>query len=390
MRFLESDPSCWLLEVGDLEQDVLPAPAQAHRSALEAIVAWAREYLCQPHPDLGRSGAVCPYVQSSLEKCLFLLTVFPGDNFDQEEVIRRVMQYRDWFLALEPRNGPEAMFKTILMLFPDLPLAAAPRLIDATQHKLKTEYVKKGLMIGEFHGTPPAKAGLWNPDFRPLRSPAPLLAIRHMVPSDFPFLKGDKECVLPYLELFGGQEPPHIKQQVRTVAEGYGFTLAEPPLHPRVRAALQRADVRYKIHRHADQPFPIEGPADFARALGYPIERISKSLFLRCRCHGKYFVVVCPVSKKLRFPRIATLVGCRALEMASPEELAILLGYPSRGVPPVAVGSTQVLMDEELLAHETVLAAAGQVEVELEIAPADLRRVSRALLFSADVGVLAG
>lgn len=387
MRYLESDPSCYLVELSDLEQGLLPEPVRGSRDALEKVVTWAKEFLCQPHPNLGRDGAVCPYVQTSMDKCRFLLTVCPGVDFVPEEVLDRVMRYRDWFLDIEPRTGPESFFKTILLLFPDIPLSAVPSVIDAVQERLKPEYVKKGLMIGEFHSVPPNKGGLWNPDFRPLNCPVPLLAIRHMVPSDFPFLKEAKDLVASYLRIYGDQVPPHIKDLVRQVASVHGLQIEEPPFHPRVRAALHKAGVRYKIHRHDDQPFPIEGPADFARALGYPLERITKALFLRCQCHGKYFVVVCPVSKKLKFSRLAVLVGCKRLELASPEELAILLGYPSQGVPPVAVGSTQVLMDDELLQHETVLAAAGEVKVEIEMSPADLRRVSRALLFSAPLAV---
>lgn len=382
MRYLDSDPSCFLVELSDLRQGVLPEPAAGSRRALEEVVAWAEDFLCRPHPDLGREGAVCPYVQASMDKGLFLLTVCPGVDFVPEEVLERIVKYRDWFLDIEPRTGSESFFKTILLLFPDLPLSEAPRVIDSVQERLKPEYVKKGLMIGEFHAMPPKKGGLWNPEFRPLHCPVPLLAIRHMVPSDFPFLKDDRDLVASYLAVYGDQVPPHIKDQVRQVASGFGLTLEEPPIHPRVRAALHRAGIQYKIHRHADQPFPIQGPADFARALGYPLDRITKSLFLRCHCHGKYFVVVCPVGKKLKFSRLALMVGCKRLELASPEELAILLGYPSQGVPPIAVGSTQVLMDDELLQHETVLAAAGEVEVEIEMSPADLRRVSRALLFS--------
>jgi hypothetical protein len=42
-------------------------------------------------------------------------------------------------------------------------------------------------MLGEFHALTQTP-GLRNSDFRPLRSPIPLLAIRHMVESDIDFL----------------------------------------------------------------------------------------------------------------------------------------------------------------------------------------------------------
>jgi hypothetical protein len=58
-------------------------------------------------------------------------------------------------------------------------------------------------MIGEFHPGPPPAPGLWNADFRPMRSPLPLLAVRHMVAADTPFLRGDPEHLAAYRRRFG-------------------------------------------------------------------------------------------------------------------------------------------------------------------------------------------
>jgi len=80
--------------------------------------------------------------------------------------------------------------------------ADAPLLVDRTQELLKTEFVRGGLMVGEFHPGPPSAPGLWNKDFRPLRSPVPLLAIRHMVPSDRPFLTGNADHLAAYLAIY--------------------------------------------------------------------------------------------------------------------------------------------------------------------------------------------
>jgi len=382
MRTVAAEPKILPVKVTDLENNTLPEPWQPYRGALGEVVDWARQYLIRPHPELGRPGPVCPYAQASLEKRLFLLAVCPDQGLDSDRIRDTVLAYRDWFLETEPISGPDALLKTVLVLFPELPLAEIPKLIDATQEALKPEFVKNRLMIGEFHPLPPEKAGLWNPDFRPLRAPVPMLVIRHMVPTDFVFLKSDRSFVAAYLDGYGDQIPVHIKDQVAETARAFGLELPETGLHPRVRTALKEGKVSFKIHRHSDQPFPIAGPADFARALGYPLERITKALLLRCSCHGKYLVLVCSVNRKVRLDDLAILVGCKQIGLASREELAIVLGYPAQGVSPIASGAVQVLMDEDLLAHDSVLTAAGEVEVEIEMAPADLRQVARALLFS--------
>jgi len=64
----------------------------------------------------------------------------------------------------------------------------AAKLIDDAQNELKASFVDVGLMLGEFHSENESP-GLRNPEFRPLRSPVPMLAIRHMVESDLPFLR---------------------------------------------------------------------------------------------------------------------------------------------------------------------------------------------------------
>nr|WP_206756504.1 hypothetical protein [Pseudanabaena sp. FACHB-2040] len=106
-------------------------------------------------------------------------------NASQIEAI--VQQYRNVFLELQPNRGEMAVYKAIMLIFPDLEKEEEASLIDEIQQRLKPFFVEEGLMIGEFHEwnqTP----GLHNAQFRPLQSPLPMLAIRFMVESDLPFL----------------------------------------------------------------------------------------------------------------------------------------------------------------------------------------------------------
>ncbi|RVX38100.1 hypothetical protein EDD27_0391 [Nonomuraea polychroma] len=191
-----TDPDRVLVEVSDLDGDhdlVL-----RYGDALRRVVTWAREYLCRPHPELGRKGPVCPFAQTALDRGTFFLAVRPGRP-SAEEVAELLAGYRSWFqrLVSPPRVSPQ--FRTILVLLPD----ALVEVVDAAQRALKPEYVEAGLMIGEFYPGPPPKPGLWNADFRPLSSPVPLLAIRQMVATDLPFLKDDPRQAAAYAERFG-------------------------------------------------------------------------------------------------------------------------------------------------------------------------------------------
>jgi hypothetical protein len=58
-----------------------------------------------------------------------------------------VSGFIDVFERLEPTSGPQAVFKALLLLFPDVPLESAPMLIDGTQAMLKEAFVEKGCIV---------------------------------------------------------------------------------------------------------------------------------------------------------------------------------------------------------------------------------------------------
>jgi hypothetical protein len=202
--------------------EALPEPARRYAAQLAAVTQWAREFLCQPHPALGRAGRVCPYAQPALDNGTFWLTVLPGAAPTPAEIAAAVAACRERFTSLAPRSGRDAQFKTILLVFPELDHRDAPALVDGVQRRLKPAFVARGLMLGQFHRTCD-EPGLWNPAFRPLRSPVPLLAIRHLVPTDFPFLAHDPRCVASYLRIIGGETPARLRRMVREAAARFGL-----------------------------------------------------------------------------------------------------------------------------------------------------------------------
>lgn len=151
------------------------------------IADWVQEYLCRPHADLGRTGPVCPYAPHAFAMERLVFTVVHTADRSAAEIDAILEQFRQEFLTMPPTTGPEAMEKAILVILPDVSEQDAPALIDETHWRLKADFVASGLMLGKFHARSD-QSGLHNPGFRPLRSPVPLLAIRHMVDSDLPFL----------------------------------------------------------------------------------------------------------------------------------------------------------------------------------------------------------
>src|SRR5262245_32694208 len=93
----------WLLAPDDLASGTPEwlAPGVADRAC--EILEWARDYLSEPHPELGRPGPVCPYVSASLRSSCFYVTVRRG-RVRRREIASVVARYRDWFAELEPRG----------------------------------------------------------------------------------------------------------------------------------------------------------------------------------------------------------------------------------------------------------------------------------------------
>ncbi|XVS62117.1 DUF6875 domain-containing protein [Actinosynnema sp. CA-299493] len=181
----------------------VPVPWGANPSdgVLGELDRWAREYLCQSHLQLGRSGPVCPYVPRALEAGTLWAAVIAHRVREVDDVVGVMGHYRDWFTA---RTDPSEIHHALLVVF----TALDPHEVERAQRRAKTSFARAGLMIGEFHDGPPAAGGIRNPAFRPLRSPLPLLAVRRMVTTDLPFLTDAPEHLTAYHSRFPERETP--------------------------------------------------------------------------------------------------------------------------------------------------------------------------------------
>jgi hypothetical protein len=185
-------------------------------------VKWVRNYLARPHAELGRQGTVCPFAQPALDHDTIRLAVvrLSGDN-RRAQILDAVAYHLKAFISMD-NAGDQHMLNTTLILFPDVSPEEAPDLIDRTKEDLKSSFVQRGLMLGEFHRRNDSP-GLHNPDFKPLRSPIPMLAIRRMVSTDFLFLNRsdyDVATRLRYLDAYLAAPgiPEHSRKEVERAA----------------------------------------------------------------------------------------------------------------------------------------------------------------------------
>lgn len=187
-----------------------PAIRGAEHPRAAELRRWIREYLCRTHRDLGRSGPVCPYIGRGIALQNLWVSFVEGRHIGTQCITAVVDDLNDLFSTMPHHREPDNKHKAILAVFPDLTEYAD---LDAVQDEQKSRFVDNGLMLGQFYPGCTA-AGLHNPRFPALDAPLPSLAVRNMVPTDFPFLNSRHEWIDTYLGLFAPTIPGFISNSI--------------------------------------------------------------------------------------------------------------------------------------------------------------------------------
>lgn len=195
------------VSLGDTGTSTCPAA----RSTVAAFRSWADQYLTQPCDDLGRDGPVCPYVRPSMRRDLLWLGQVPAARPRPQWVRAIIEDALDTYPELPTGNGSSSsVLRALVTIFPNLEDYS---LIDEIHAEFKSSFVERGFMLGQFY---PGcdQPGLWNKDFRPLDAPLPMLVVRSMMTTDFPFLLDRPEWMDAYVRKFAPMIPAHVRAVV--------------------------------------------------------------------------------------------------------------------------------------------------------------------------------
>ena len=173
---------------------------QSAPAALSSLLGWVEGYLMAGHADLGRTGAVCPFTRQAAKIDTVRLGISEAGPSDEAVAFALI---RSSFQALEaiPAKSAMAHFRTVIIGFPNCDGQDGIAMLKRVQNRHKFYSLSRNRMIGLMYAGSDAP-GLWNPEFRPLRAPLPVLAIRHMVEHDAPFAARHPLLLLPYLARF--------------------------------------------------------------------------------------------------------------------------------------------------------------------------------------------
>ena len=160
---------------------------------------------------------------------------------------------------------------------------------------------------------------------------------------------------------------------MRSSQLGCGAVAATPAVR-----ALERARVAHTLH-----PYDPEHPADQGHgeaavaALGADPRQVFKTLV--ARVDGVLTVAVVPVAGSLDLKALAAAAGGRRAAMADPADAGRTTGYVLGGISPLGQRKAlPTVVDESALDFATVMVSAGRRGLQVELAPADLVRLTRA------------
>jgi Cys-tRNA(Pro)/Cys-tRNA(Cys) deacylase len=143
-------------------------------------------------------------------------------------------------------------------------------------------------------------------------------------------------------------------------------------------ALLTREKVVHTLHPYAHDPRSDGYGDEAAAALGVVPQRIFKTLI--AAIDGRLVCAVVPVADRLDLKALAVAVGGKRAAMAQPVAAQRATGYVLGGISPLGQKtSLPVVVDASVQQFATVFVSAGKRGLQVELAPADLIRLTSAV-----------
>lgn len=185
----------------DVTVSAAGVPVAQITSDLEVVDRWLSGYIAQPHHELGRTGAVCPFVAPAIAAGSAVIRFdYEVLGEDRDELTALLTEHVREFAASDV-PARKRLLRTVLLVLPALTHTGRSNL-DSIYPAVKAQAVRQGLMVGQFHEDCDQRA-IRNSGFRVSLAPVPLFAIRFMAIHDVLFLGEDRDMFREYRRSFG-------------------------------------------------------------------------------------------------------------------------------------------------------------------------------------------
>lgn len=143
-----------------------------------------------------------------------------------------------------------------------------------------------------------------------------------------------------------------------------------------VMRVLEQKKIAYTPHTYPHGDGPVDG-ASVAELIGRTPEQVYKTL-VTVGASKAHYVFVIPVLKELDMKKAAKAVGEKSVSMLHLNELLPLTGYVRGGCSPIGMKKQfPTTVDAACLSQDTVIVSAGKIGWQVELAPAELLKLTR-------------
>jgi Ala-tRNA(Pro) deacylase len=148
----------------------------------------------------------------------------------------------------------------------------------------------------------------------------------------------------------------------------------------RLTGLLTSGPVSYRMIPH-----PPEGGTEAASRLrGHPLEQAAKSMVVRVatgRRSRRYVLAVVPGDRRVDLAVVAGRYGGHEASFAAPEVAERMAGSVCGSIVPFAfTPELELLVDGDLLRHETIYFNAGRLDLSVELAVSDYLVLARPIV----------
>jgi len=142
----------------------------------------------------------------------------------------------------------------------------------------------------------------------------------------------------------------------------------------KIQDALSALGAAFEV---VELPDSTRTAVDAARAVGCAVDQIAKSIVFRTVGGKQPVMVIASGAHRIDERKVAAIIG-EAIEKADPDFVKEKTGFSIGGVPPVGhAAAIPVIIDEDLLKHGEIWAAAGTPHSVFKISAESLVRITR-------------
>ncbi|MEQ1783408.1 MAG: DUF6875 domain-containing protein [Hyphomonadaceae bacterium] len=169
--------------------------------ALSTLISWVRSYPVSAHDALGRAGPVCPFTERARGQGTLRFSISTAGSHEEKKAFTLIRRgFKD--LNEIPAAARLKELRAVIIGFPNCNNPEGIAMLQRVDKRHKYYGLVRMRTIGFMHPLSDT-GGIWNPAFKPMLAPMPVMIIRCVVEQDAPFIAHHRLSMAPYILRYG-------------------------------------------------------------------------------------------------------------------------------------------------------------------------------------------